>query len=621
MFLFIWLACATELPTASVRHDTSQFLTHPWPSHERMTDGHPDLSNFPNPTENPLITKFVSEADKLDGFGNNSPIYFPLDGPIDVSNLPSPQQSLNEDVAIHLINIDPASPYRGERIPLQWDYQEESTNWQPAHFLSLAPVWGFPLRPDTLYAAVLTTDIVLYDQGFPEFWSNEDAWADVPDTTMTNNLALLQTWEHLEWDREYIASFTIFKTQDPIKDMVNFAYRIESELESPVLSKWVESGFEASTYTAYDGDLLLPLWQYGQKPYSSVGGGFSFEDGTRPKIFEWESAKFRISVPTGEMPDTGWPVAIYSHGTGGSYSTYADGDGDLEPAKILAESGFMGIGISQPIHADRGTGADPEIYSFNFLNPTSARAMFRQGALDQIYLAKMMSAHSHTFDLGESEIMTDPNAVVYVGHSHGGEVGAIALPFIGKYVQSVVLSGAGGGLSVTLMEREQEAGGLDIQELLRNAINLSENEILDTFHPAVGLVQMLAEVVDPINYARYWYENDVYWNNIPANIFMTEGMSDAYTPPASIEILAATAGLPIVGEAVSINDAHKIKKLGNPDMAQGNRTGFDGTTLTGGLVQYPDDGHFAIFYNEDAGRTYGNFLSSTLSDDEPIIAP
>ena len=40
----------------------------------------------------------------------------------------------------------------------------------------------------------------------------------------------------------------------------------------------------------------------------------------------------------------------------------------------------------------------------------------------------------------------------------------------------MVLSGAGGGLSVTLMEREQEAGGLDIQELLRNAVNLANNE-------------------------------------------------------------------------------------------------------------------------------------------------
>ena len=104
MFFFTWLACAPELPTASVRHDNSQFLTHPWPSHDRMTDGHPDLSNFPNPTENPLIAKFVDEGDKLDGFGNNSPIYFPLDGPIDISVLPDPQQSLDEDVAIHLID-------------------------------------------------------------------------------------------------------------------------------------------------------------------------------------------------------------------------------------------------------------------------------------------------------------------------------------------------------------------------------------------------------------------------------------------------------------------------------------------------------------------------------------
>ena len=621
MFILLWLACASELPTASVRHDTSQFFTHPWPSHDRMTDGHPDLSTFPNPAENPLISKFTEEGRKLDGFGTNSPIYFPLDSSIELSKLPTPKNTLNDDTPIHLINIDPASPYRGERIPLQWNYQEDATNWQPAHFLSLAPVWGFPLRPETLYAAVLTTDLVLHDDGFPEFWTNEEAWENIPNRTMAHNLALLQTWTYLGYDRENIASFTIFKTQDPIKDMVNFAHRIETELEAPTLSKWVDLGFEADTYTAYDGDLLLPLWQYGQKPYSSVGGGFSFEDGTRPKIFEWEEAQFRISVPTVEMPDDGWPVAIYSHGTGGNYASYADGTGDLEPAKILAEAGFMGIGISQPIHDDRGTGADPEIYSFNFLNPTSARAMFRQGALDQIYLAKVMSAHSHTFDLGETEIMTDPTTVVYVGHSHGGEVGAIALPFIGKYVQSAVLSGAGGGLSITLMEREQEAGGLDIQELLRNAINLAENEELNAFHPAVALVQMLAEVVDPINYARYWYSDDVYWNNTPANILMTEGMSDAYTPPESIEILAATAGLPIVGEAVSMNDAHNIKQLGNPNTVQGNRKTYDDRTITAGLVQYPEDGHFAIFYNEEAGQTYGTFLSSTRTEETPIIVP
>ena len=76
-----------------------------------------------------------------------------------------------------------------------------------------------------------------------------------------------------------------------------------------------------------------------------------------------------------------------------------------------------------------------------------------------------------------------------------------------------------------------------------------------------------------------------------------------------------------MGEAVSKNDAHKIKGLGNPNTAQSNRTGYDGNTITAGLIQDPEDGHFAIFYNEDAGRTYGTFLSSTISDETPVITP
>ena len=48
-----------------------------------MTDGHPDLTTFPNPGENPLISKFAEEGRMLDGFGTNSPIYFPLSGAID----------------------------------------------------------------------------------------------------------------------------------------------------------------------------------------------------------------------------------------------------------------------------------------------------------------------------------------------------------------------------------------------------------------------------------------------------------------------------------------------------------------------------------------------------------
>ena len=619
MTLLLWLACAAELPNVHVRYDTGSFFTHPWPSNTRMSDGHPDLSTFPNPTENPLIGSFLEEGRKLKGFGTNSPIYIPLNGPLDTSLLPSPSQSLGDDSTVYLLNIDLKSPFRGEMVPVQWHYQEEATNWQPEHFLSIAPVWGFPLRADTEYALILTTELVGYSDGLPELWKDTESLALSTERRDHEALNLIETWIHLEYDADEIADFTIFTTQDPIGEMVDMAHRIDAELSIPTLSPYVDKSFETPRYTAYDGRLRLPLWQYGIKPYSSNGGGFAFEEDGRPIVFGWDDAKFRISVPNDPMPEDGWPVAIYSHGTGGNYATYANATGALEPAKILADAGFMGIGISQPIHAERGTGADPEIYSFNYLNPTSARSMFRQGALDQIYLAKLLSSAVQTFDLGTEVITTNPDKLVYVGHSHGGEVGAIALPFMGQYIQAAVLSGAGGGLSVTLMEREQ-AGGINIQELLRNAIGLAENEEINPFHPAVGLVQMLAEVVDPINYARYWFQEEGYWSQGPTSILMTEGMSDQYTPPPSIEILAAGAGIPIIGEAVSVNTAQSLLGLPNPEYAQWNSETYLGTTITTGLVQYPEDGHFAIFYNDAAGRTYRDFLAGTL-DDGAVILP
>ena len=167
MFFFLWTACSSTLPSTQVQHDLSGFFTHPWPSNTRLLGGRPDLTHFPNPTENPLIDQFIEVAGTIDGFGTNSPIYFPLSSTIDTTFLPTPSESISDESCVTLINIDPDSQYRGEIIPVQWDFQEEETNWQPANFLSVSPVWGFPLRPATQYAVVLTTELVNYDKDLP----------------------------------------------------------------------------------------------------------------------------------------------------------------------------------------------------------------------------------------------------------------------------------------------------------------------------------------------------------------------------------------------------------------------------------------------------------------------
>lgn len=595
------------MPTTHVRHDTEHFFASPWPSDSRVTDGDPDMQNFPNPAENPLITQFLDEVKKLNGFGTNSPIYIPLDSKPDFAVLPDEVDSLDEDSPIHIIDVDPTSPYRGERIPWRWYFQETQTSWQPAHLFAIAPTWGFALRPNTTYAVVISTAFVVPDQQVVDSLENntDDIIPHFQDT--------IETWEYLEYNTDDIAFITTFTTQNPLQDLISIAQRIDTEISTPPLNPDVQFAMEGNGCTMYDGEILLPLWQYGEKPYARYGGGFAYDEDGRPRVFSWDRAYFRISVPNGDMPADGWPVAIYSHGTGGDYSIFADNTGELEPATIFAKAGILGIGISQPLHAERGTGADPELYSFNYLNPSSARTMFRQGAADQIYLAKLLSSRVHHFTLPDREIHTNPNNIQYVGHSHGGEVGALALPFLGKYIHSAVLSGAGGALSITLMERT-EGAGVDIQQLLSSAIVLSENETLSPFHPAIALVQMLAEVTDPLNYARYWFHDPAYWEQYPVSVMMTQGLQDIYTPPASIEILAAAAKIPIVGTIQVENPAHQILGLPNKNSVQGNLLAFDDTKITGGLVQFPEDGHFAIFDNPIAGNAYKRFLATGLSE-------
>ena len=80
----------------------------------------------------------------------------------------------------------------------------------------------------------------------------------------------------------------------------------------------------------------------------------------------------------------------------------------------------------------------------------------------------------------------------------------MAAPFFSDDVRAAVLSGAGGGLSLSLAYREDEAlAGQSAAELVRGLLEFDDEEVLDEFHPVAGLVQHLAEVTDPLNLSPY----------------------------------------------------------------------------------------------------------------------
>jgi pimeloyl-ACP methyl ester carboxylesterase len=339
-----------------------------------------------------------------------------------------------------------------------------------------------------------------------------------------------------------------------------------------------------------------------------------------PVLQEWEKVNFTVSVPGGkDAPADGWPVVIYGHGTGGNNRGFAQSFDDLAPARVLADAGLAGFGISLPLHGDRGTAIDPALVSFNYLNPASARAVFRQAALDHIYLAEVLTAQTHEFTIPDgSTFKTDPDKVAYMGHSHGGLIGAIAAPFFRDRLAAVFLSGAGGGLSTTVVSRD--AGDFDIQEILQTTLDFGENDLLIESHPIVAMVQTLAETTDPINYAPYWYSRTPFWDASPVSVLMTEGLNDLQTPPDTAEALAASGMLPLLSPVAHISTAHRITGGGSQDTpTRGNRSAWDGSRVSVGLGQYADADHFAIFDDPDAAELYQHFLATALDGGVPEI--
>ncbi|MFT4977548.1 MAG: pimeloyl-ACP methyl ester carboxylesterase [Myxococcota bacterium] len=610
--LWMLVGCGTQLRPIPLTEGEG-FFDRPWPDDRRTVDGRPDLSDFPERGEYDLLEAFIEVAEEIEGFATNGTAYVRFDGPLDTDKLPTPEQSLDTDASVILLNVDPSSPRRGEQVPLQWDYQEEDSLWQAAGTLAVQPIWGAPLEPGTMYAVVLSDKLVSPPDDFVGVWE-----ADHPERDYY--APIQETLFQIRRSVNTVAHAFRFTTQDPTADFTRVVRAIDTWLPMPV---WTERALtyqgRDGSYYYYTGELSVPLWQEGLKPYASEGGGFVFDEDGEPVLFGWDRCTFSLTVPVQTPPEEGWPVVIYSHGTGGSHTSFLGTS--PRPAGLLADAGLAVIGIAQPLHGDRSGGGSfsAELYSFNFLNPTSGRTTFQQGGLDQVFLSRLLSESDLSFRTNQGgRLKLDGSRLGFLGHSQGGQVGALALPYFDGRVQAAVLSGTGGGLSITLMERD--SGDFDIEGLISLSLDVDTSE-LDTFHPIIGLVQHDAEVTDPLNYAPFWYSRQPSWASTPLSVLQTEGLEDVYTPPWSTEALAGAAGTPILSPVSQRSPIQDVTGLfDEPSPTAGNRVAWDGSTVSAGLAQYADQGHFAIFYDRDAQHLYQTFLASALLDGEPEIA-
>lgn len=594
---------------------SEEFLGIPFPSDAFWTwDGRLDLSRFPNPDGIPLVEYLVSLASEvLDGWSVVPVVYFAFEGPLDAASLPESYLPPEGDAPVQMVDVTPG-PTLGRRIPLLWRIRDEPGLYLPAHTLMVRPVWGFTLDEGHSYAVFVTRQVQGKD-GRP--LARPSAFHEALNATLVGYDALLASLQPLRdlFVREpsladEVVVGTVFTVGHPTAELRRIRDFLYNQVPAPSVIDIQNTTKAADTaFYRYEGHYLAPNFLKGTPPYLE-NGDFEFDESGSPVVQFMEMMRFVLIIPKGrDMPPRGWPIVIHSHGTGGKYDSHVN-----NPGKYLAQEGLAGIGIDQPLHGNRVSPPlsqeELALYSFNFLNVRAGRTVQRQSVPDNISLLRLIQSGNlivpaHISGAGREERF-DPDAVVFFGHSQGGLTGGMLFG-VEDRMWGGVLSGAGGGLSLTLMLRKDY---VDIADLIRGFLNIADPTELTEDHPVIQLMQMLIDASDPIAYANsYFAEEAARDASRPRSVLMTEGMLDEQTPPATTEALAASAGIPILSPFQSWPLGLTLKGVGPVTLpVGGNLVLPGGHRVTGVLVQFADEDHFAVFNDATARDYYLEFL-------------
>lgn len=636
------------IPDALSALGEETFFDQPWPSDlRREEDGTVRFEGYPNPRQVPLIVNYVDSMKGVSrGFSPAAAGLARFTGPLDPASLPaSPVEALGAASSVQLIDIDPASPEHGERKLVSLEFHAEAGVYWPENALAFMPSFGTPLRPGTRYALVVTDAVRAADGGrvgacdeVKQLLGLEraegaaagaaSALEDVPGELRAAGV-----------DPENTVQITVFTTDDPTRDTIAIRdWVMQHEPAPDVLPGTWTATTQTSAYDVYEGSYgPSPNFQRGNIPFQKYGDGGELAftaDGEPEKQNDFE-LRFALTVPSAtacSMPASGYPIALYAHGTGGNYRSYIN-DGSAEGA---ARACIAMMGIDQIFHGTRPGGpcslvAPPcntnlDLIFFNVENPTAARANGPESAIDVVQQARLFTETGITIPPAISrtgtEIRFDGQKLLFMGHSQGGLNGPIFLG-VDDQARGGILSGSGSMISISILEKTKPVNVAGLVKMLMGLTALADQAEVDPLHPIISLIQTIVDPTDPIHYAPLIIQRPRA-GFAPKSIYQTEGVEadgsgDNYTPPHSIEVESVALGLPV--EEPVIHPVVEAAWSGLAPVTIGS-SGLSGN-LAGGrasgvLAQWhaeqASDGHFVIFDIPDAMSQAMGFMRN-LADD------
>ncbi|TVR03770.1 MAG: hypothetical protein EA398_03965 [Deltaproteobacteria bacterium] len=584
------------------------FFAAPWPSDERVTErGTISMAGFPRSNRGLVADYRRVFEEEVRGFSGMPVLYVRIPGLAEALDTPpAPADSLRRRATVQLVEL--SRDRCGTLTPLEVIVRSRADRYAPADLLAASPVHGFPLRPATRYAFIvragLTADAglrIARPAALQRRLDDADPEGDGPWD------ALVRCLDRASLAMEEVAVATVFTTGESaalLRTVRDFAMDPDQLDDPALLSLEQEEGLTRDGRVFHAGVVELPIFMRGTTPYGNSGGAIELDGEGRPIVQRLEEVAIGIMLPEGA---TNPPLLVWSDGTGATLRSPFNS----RVIRELVEEGFAVLSWVPQFHDGRsGPGADPEISTFNFLNPEAGRTIFVQQAVEASLMLRVAAVLDGHPDIGP----LDRSRPVFGGHSQGALIGALAAGVEDGYV-AWGLHGVGGYLANTIIERKDP---IDFTALIGNILNVGGP--LDRFHPVVHLAQLGSDPVDPGNYAALWRGTP----ERPAgtHVYIINGLLDDAVPFRSADHLALAGDLPLLQPAGWDPDPFGVwSTRTHRGTASGNQEAVDGTPLT--LATWLDEreGHFTIYRQAGVRRSFIRFLVSAREGVPEIPIP
>lgn len=633
----------------------------PWPSNlHRLEDGRIDFDGAPNPRRNSLLMQVLDMAARdRTGWGLNPVVSFPMSGALDMRSVWEDHKTRLAGERLFVVNVDPGSPEFGRRYPCQAHFWEKEDGFQPGRVLTAGLVPGTILLPETTYACLLLEGvadragqpvrrsallqrILFYGELAGEECRLEPVYAP-----------LRHYCERCSLPKDRILTATVFTTWHPaarLKQIYDHGHRSAR----PRPARNITLTRLEEDYYIFEGELDMPQFQTGEPPYD-VGGDLVFNADGVPVPQRTTEVHFVLTLPRQPMPESGFPLCFWVHGSGGTsthsvdrgrkkdvWSGYAAGEG---PALYFARIGVATVSIAMPMNPERYPGASDYAYA-NLKNQASLIGNFRQGLLE---LGMTKEFVLNGLDIEPTlapealpdrlPLRFDSTKLFLMGQSMGAMY-ATLWSVVEPAFPLIVLTGAGGYWSYMAMlmgkvPMDTALGKLGARILhqvvshplkaLANYLLGINNSDLDVLHPMITLGQMSVEHVDPIGMAPHVALRPLPGCR-PKSVYYPAGYMDLFFPPPIISALCQAMGLELAGEVVHEPLRQELEHLGRPTHGYPVRENLlcaDGSRVTAVVTQFREDdvlhGHNVAFQLDEAKDQYQRFVQSFLRDGLPTV--